>query len=148
VTPQKTEAGPVDESVTYILKASNACGGVDTKTATLHIIGMIEQPDNGLALNSVYFPTDLPEVSNLDVGLVPSQQTTLKPVADLFRDYLSRKPEAHLILMGHADERGPDQYNQSLSERRAEVAKAFLAEQGIPADHLDTQAFGKQKNLN
>jgi outer membrane protein OmpA-like peptidoglycan-associated protein len=148
LAPQKADAGPVDESVTYTLKASNACGGVDTKTATLHITGMIEPPDNGLALNSVYFPTDLPGVTNLEAGLVSSQQTTLKLVADLFRDYLSRKPEAHLILMGYADERGPDQYNQSLSERRADVAKTFLAEQGVPADHLDTQAFGKQKNLN
>jgi len=147
LAPQKTDAGPVDETVTYTLKASNACGGIDTKTATLHIIGMIEPPDNGLALNSVYFPTDLPAANNLEAGLVPSQQATLKLVSDLFNDYLSRKPEARLILMGYADERGPDQYNQSLSERRAEVTKTFLTEQGVPPDHLDTQAFGKQKNL-
>jgi hypothetical protein len=148
VTPSRTDAGPVDENVTYTLSASNACGGTDTKTATLHIVGMIEQPDNGLALNSIYFPTELPTPANLEAGLVSSQQATLKLVADLFKDYLSKKPEAHLILMGYADERGPVQYNQSLSERRVEVAKTFLVEQGIPADHLESKAFGKQVNLN
>jgi outer membrane protein OmpA-like peptidoglycan-associated protein len=148
VTPRKTDAGPVDENATYTLSGSNACGGTVTTTSTLHIVGMIEQPDNGLALNSVYFPTNLPTAADLETGLVSSQQTTLKLVADLFKDYLSRKPEAHLILMGYADERGPDQYNQSLSERRVEIAKRFLVEQGIPADHLETKTFGSQMNLN
>ena len=148
VAPQKTDVGPVDENVTYTLRASNACGGTDTKTATLHIVGVIEQPDNGLALNSVYFPTDLPTAGALDAGLVASQQDTLKSIATAFTDYLSKKPEAHLILMGYADERGPEQYNQLLSERRAEVTKKFLTDQGIAADHIDTQAFGKDKNLS
>jgi outer membrane protein OmpA-like peptidoglycan-associated protein len=52
------------------------------------------------------------------------------------------------VLAGYADQRGPHSYNQALSERRAEVAKNFLIEQGIPADKIETQAFGEQRNLN
>jgi hypothetical protein len=148
VTPRKTDPGPVDETVTYTLNATNACGGTETKTATLHIVGVIEQPDTGLALNSVYFPTSLPMAHNPGAGLVSSQQTALNFIAGVFKEYLNRQPEAHLVLMGHADKRGPQAYNQPLSERRAEVVKSFLIEQGVPADHLETQAFGKDKNLD
>jgi len=48
----------------------------------------------------------------------------------------------------HADERGPNEYNKSLSERRAQLVKAFLAQQGISADALDTQAYGEEQNLS
>jgi outer membrane protein OmpA-like peptidoglycan-associated protein len=147
VTPKKTDPGPVDETVTYTLSASNACGGSETKTATLHIVGLIEVPDTGLALNSVYFQTDIPRSIKTKKGLVPSQQAALTSVADAFKKYLENKPDAHLTLMGHADERGPNGYNKDLSERRAEVAKTFLVDQGIPADHLDTQGLGDDQNL-
>jgi hypothetical protein len=147
VTPKKTDPGPVDETVTYTLNASNACGGSETKTATLHIVGLIEVPDTGLALNSVYFQTDIPRSIKTKKGLVTSQQAALTSVADAFKKYLENKPDAHLTLIGHADERGPNGYNKDLSERRAEVAKNFLVDQGIPADHLETQALGDDQNL-
>jgi outer membrane protein OmpA-like peptidoglycan-associated protein len=116
--------------------------------ATLHVVGVIEQPTNGLALNSVYFPTDLPTPNKLRAGLLASQQATLKFVADAFKEYLGKQTDAHLSLVGHADKRGPVSYNQSLSERRAEAAKDLLVAQGVPADHLDTQAQGEQQNLS
>lgn len=146
ITPKQTDLGPVDENVTYTLTASNVCGGSETKTATLHIVGLVA-PDPGLALNSIYFPTDVPRSIATTQGLVSSQQATLTSVAAAFKQYLADKPDAHLTLLGHADERGPSDYNQALSERRAEVAKNFLIDQGVPADHLDTQGFGKEQNL-
>ena len=147
ITPKKTDAGPVDETVTYTLTASNACGGSDTKTATLHIVGLIEVPDTGLALNSVYFQTDVPRSFKTEEGLVASQQAALTSVADAFKKYLEKKPDAHLTLIGHADERGPNGYNKDLSDRRAEIAKNFLVDQGVPADHLETQGVGEDQNL-
>jgi outer membrane protein OmpA-like peptidoglycan-associated protein len=78
---------------------------------------------------------------------VPSQQVALTSVADAFKKYLESKPDAHLTLVGHADERGPNGYNKDLSDRRAEVAKNFLVNQGVPADHLDTQGVGEDQNL-
>lgn len=80
-------------------------------------------------------------------GLVLSQQATLTSVAEAFKKYLEYKPDAHLTLIGHADERGPNGYNKDLSQRRAEVAKSFLIDQGIPADHLETQGLGDDQNL-
>jgi outer membrane protein OmpA-like peptidoglycan-associated protein len=108
---------------------------------------LIEAADNGLALNSVYFPTDVPRSIKTSNGLVLSQQTTLTSVADAFKKYLEYQPDAHLTLIGHADERGESGYNKALSGRRAEVAKAFLIAQGVPADHLETEGRGKDQNL-
>jgi len=145
--PRKTDAGPVDETVTYTLNATNTCGGTTTQTATLHISGVIEAAAD-LAFNSIYFPTDAPRSTKDKEGLVASQQTTLNTVADAFKKYLQSKPDAHLILAGHADKRGPGGYNKDLSERRAEVTKAFLVEQGVPAENLEIQANGKDNNLS
>jgi len=143
---KKTDAGPVDETVTYTLTASNVCGGSDSKTATLHIVGSIEAPAT-LAFNSVYFPTDVPASIKTDEGIVPSQKLALTSIADAFKKYLENNPDAHLTLVGHADERGPNVYNKDLSDRRAEIAKNFLVEQGVPAYHLETQGLGEDQNL-
>jgi outer membrane protein OmpA-like peptidoglycan-associated protein len=147
ITPKKTDPGPVDETVTYTLSASNACGGSETKTATLHIVGLIEVPDTGLALNSVYFQTDIPRSIKTKKALVPSQEAALTSVADAFKKYLENKPDAHLTLIGHADERGENGYNKDLSNRRAEAAKNFLVDQGVPADRVETQGLGDDQNL-
>ena len=122
------------------------CGGSDSKTATLHIIGSIELPAT-LAFNSIYFPTDVPRSVAKETGIVPSQQVGLTSIADAFKKYLENNPDARLTLVGHADKRGPKGYNKNLSDRRAEVAKNFLVDQGVPADHLDTQGLGEDQNL-
>ncbi len=147
VVPKKTDTGTIDETVTYTLTASNTCGATEARTATLHIVGAIEA-ESILAMHSVYFPTDLPKRSGMKSGLLASQQQTLKSLAEAFTTYLGAHPDAHLVLAGYADRRGPHSYNQALSERRAEAAKNFLIEQGIAADKIETQAYGEDRNLN
>jgi len=100
-----------------------------------------------LALHSIYFPTAQPTPANPKGGLVKSQQSTLVALAADFKKYLESKPEAHLILEGHADPRGSAEYNQALSERRVERTKSFLIEQGVPAGSIETKAFGAQQQL-
>ena len=102
--------------------------------------------ESRLALHSVYFVTNQPTPTSKR-GLVPSQQKTLITLADDFKKYLELKPEAHLILGGHADHRGSVEYNQALSERRVNRTKSFLIEQGVPEASIETKAFGKEHNL-
>jgi outer membrane protein OmpA-like peptidoglycan-associated protein len=64
-----------------------------------------------------------------------------------FKKYLETKPDAHLILGGHADHRGTPEYNQALTERRVSSVKSFLVAQGVPEANIDTKAFGKDDNL-
>jgi outer membrane protein OmpA-like peptidoglycan-associated protein len=146
VAPQKTDPGPVDDTVPYTFKATNVCGGIQTQTVALHIVGLIEP--GPLMMRSVFFPTDRPRTTASEAGLLPSEKETLKAAADEFKKYLAYKSDAHLVLSGHADRRGSEPYNKLLSERRAELAKRFLVEQGVPAANIETQAFGKEENLS
>jgi len=148
--PSKTEAGPVDETITYTLRSSNACGGSDTKTASLHIVGSIESGavlESKLTLNSIYFPYDLPATSNPQGGLVPSEANRTLEVAQNFKQYLQSHPEARLTLEGHCDHRGTPEYNKMLSGRRTERVKSYLVENGVPAADIDTVALGEEQNL-
>jgi outer membrane protein OmpA-like peptidoglycan-associated protein len=100
-----------------------------------------------LALHSVYFPTNMPPVKDPSGGLIASQQKTLVVLATDFKKYLEAKPDAHLILEGHADMRGSVAFNQGLSERRVARVKSFLVEQGVPESDIETKAYGKERNL-
>jgi hypothetical protein len=86
VAPKKTDPGPVDETVTYTLSASNVCGTNETRTATLHIVGSIEE--DKLAMRSIYFQTDRPRTVKSDAALLPSEEEALTSIADAFKKYL------------------------------------------------------------
>src|SRR5713226_7283465 len=122
--------------------SADASGNVDVKEPP-----QIKQLEAKLALHSIYFPTAQPTVAKPSGGLAPSQAATLDTLASDFQQYLKYKPDAHLILQGHADVRGAKDYNVKLSERRVERTKSYLIEKGVPADHLQTQAFGFEKNM-
>ncbi len=145
VVPKKNDPGTVDETITYTLNATNNCGGTQTKTVALHIVGEIVP--GALVMRSVYFPTDMPKSLKSEAALLPSEKDTLRSIAEEFKKYLNYKPDAHLVLAGHADRRGPQAYNKPLSERRAELAKRLLVEQGVPEANIEVQAFGKENNL-
>jgi len=100
-----------------------------------------------LALHSIYFPTAQPTPENPNGGLLASQQDTLRTLASDFKKYLAFKPDAHLTLEGHADQRGSVDYNNALTERRVARSKSFLVEQGVPEGSIETKSFGKEQNL-
>lgn len=146
--PQKKDPGPVDEAVTYTLKATNVCGGSATRTVTLRIKGTICIPPK-VALRSIFFPTDYPEKRYPEVGLLRSQQQALSEIAAAIKDYLACDPNARLELGGsaNADRRGSDKYNLALSERRAAAVKKFLVSKGISASSIVIAAVGERQNL-
>src|SRR5260370_4941295 len=80
--------------------------------------------------------------------MTPSQADPLNALAADFKQYLTYKPDAHLILEGHADVRGSKEYNDQLSQRRVERARSYLVEKGVPADHIEVRAYGFEKNMS
>jgi outer membrane protein OmpA-like peptidoglycan-associated protein len=100
-----------------------------------------------LALHSVYFPTARPTEANPEGGLLESQRQVLLTLAADFSRYLTFKPDAHLMLVGHADHRGGVEYNQKLTERRVNRTKSFLLEHGVPNGSIETRAVGEEDNL-
>jgi outer membrane protein OmpA-like peptidoglycan-associated protein len=122
--------------------AADASGNVEVKEPP-----QIKQLEAKLALHSIYFPTAQPTVAKPNGGLAASQSATLDTLASDFQQYLKYRPDAHLILEGHADIRGAKDYNVKLSERRVERTKSYLVEKGVPAGHIETKAFGFEKNM-
>ncbi len=130
-------------------------GRTGTADCTLSIDVQAAQPppevkelETRLALHSIYFPTARPTAANPTGGLVESQQKVLLSLARDFTRYLTFKPDAHLILEGHADLRGSVEYNQGLTERRVDRTKNFLVEHGVPTGNIETRALGKQDDLD
>lgn len=102
------------------------------------------QLEQRLSLHSIYFQTAQPTEKNPTGGLLASQESTLTALAQDFKKYLEFKPDAHLILQGHADPRGGAEYNKGLSDRRVNRTKDFLVTQGVDAGHIDTQGLGEE----
>lgn len=106
-----------------------------------------KQLETRLALHSIYFATARPTEKNPTGGLVESQQEILTVLATDFQRYLTFKPDAHLILSGHADPRGTAEYNMGLTQRRVDRAKSFLVEHGVPAGSIEVKVLGEEHQL-
>jgi outer membrane protein OmpA-like peptidoglycan-associated protein len=144
-------SGAAPGSVTINATCTDARGLSASSSASLTITAP-PQPNKELEArlalgHSIYFPTAQPTKANPQGGLLASQQKTLLALAQDFSEYLKAKPDAHLILEGHADPRGSVAFNQALSERRVERARSYLVENGVPAGNIETRALGDQHNL-
>jgi peptidoglycan-associated lipoprotein len=87
-----------------------------------------------LAAQTVYFDFDRSAVKKTEQGKV-------KAVAD----YLKKNAADKLLIEGHCDERGTEEYNRALGERRALALREYLARLGIGADRVRTLSFGEDR---
>ena len=60
-------------------------------------------------------------------------------------EYLLKKYSGKIQVEGHCDERGSDEYNLALGEKRAKAALNYLTTLGVPADRLSFISYGKEK---
>ena len=60
---------------------------------------------------------------------------------------LLANPDVKLKISGNADERGSDQYNMALGQRRAATAKRYLTDHGVAADRVETVSYGEERPL-
>ena len=144
--PANDSPGPINETQGYTIRASDECGQTTTKTVMLHVTGSIDPPPS-LTLASVFYPTDYPTPKHARIGLLRSEENTLTNAAQRFENYRSFNGKADLLVVGHADVRGPDRYNMELGQRRAELVKAFLVSKGVDPSEIQTKSNGKQEQL-
>ncbi|HXR97343.1 MAG TPA: OmpA family protein [Terriglobales bacterium] len=127
-------------------------GGSADCSTTIAVVPVVVPPvdvlEATLALHSIYFPTDQPRADNPSTNLAFSQRAILRTLARDFKVYLQSKPDASLTLEGHADERASVAYNEGLAQRRLDAAKNYLVAEGIPAEKIATQSFGKTEELD
>jgi peptidoglycan-associated lipoprotein len=88
-----------------------------------------------LSLESIYFDTDRAQ-------LRPEAREMLKRYGE---QILSHPEWGVLTIEGHCDERGSDEYNLALGERRAAVVERYLLDLGVPASRLNIRSFGEEK---
>ena len=60
-------------------------------------------------------------------------------------DWLKKNGQYNLLIEGHCDERGTEQYNLALGDRRANTAKEYLATLGVDAGRIRTVSYGEER---
>ncbi|WP_052572085.1 peptidoglycan-associated lipoprotein Pal [Geothrix fermentans] len=88
------------------------------------------------ALKTIHFDFDKSEIKEADRAL-------LQGIADFMKAY----PAAKVEIEGHCDERGTNEYNLALGNRRAAAALAYLKTLGVDEARFTTISYGKEKPL-
>lgn len=87
-----------------------------------------------LAAHTVHFEFDSSVVRSSDRSNV-----------DAAAAYLKASPDVGLLIEGHCDERGTEEYNRSLGERRALAIRELIVGSGVESDRVVTASFGEDK---
>lgn len=91
--------------------------------------------------------TDRGMVLTLGDVLFDTGQATLKAGAystvDRLAEVLKQGPDRKVIIEGHTDSVGSDEYNQSLSERRAQAVQTALMERAVPSNQITAAGKGE-----
>ena len=101
-------------------------------------------PDNQIArMKNFQETSNLKDIHfNFDqYGLDSNSKEVLKQNAS----YLKQNPGIKIEVQGHCDERGTNNYNIALGERRAHSTKRFLVSQGIDSSRINIISFGEEK---
>jgi peptidoglycan-associated lipoprotein len=83
---------------------------------------------------AIYFDLDKDALRNDAEATLDAKATVLKS-----------QPALHIRIDGNADDRGSDEYNLALSQRRAATAKRYLEARGIDGGRLEVVSFGKER---
>ena len=112
----------------------NGAGGVGGADADGWTVA--DPSGNRLGMPIIYFKYDS------DV-LVAKEAEKLNKIAEYLE--LERNASLGLVIEGHCDQRGTDEYNRALGERRANAIRAYLANRGLADNRIKTISYGKDK---
>lgn len=70
-----------------------------------------------------------------------------RPILDKKVEFLKDNPDFHLRVEGNCDERGTNEYNLALGERRSSSVKNYLVSLGISPDRIETISYGEERPL-
>jgi peptidoglycan-associated lipoprotein len=88
-------------------------------------------------LKPVFFDFDKYDIRPSDVDILKGNSALLK-----------KFPNVKIQIEGHCDERGTNEYNLALGERRANSTKKYLTSLGIAADRVSTISYGEEKPMD
>lgn len=133
------------ESTTYTATASGPGGEAKSSTRVTVIerapdmirstdIDSLEEALRQGRVRPVFFEYDKADLS-------AEARRTLEENARWFRQY----PSVPVIIEGHCDERGTEEYNLALGDRRAQAARYHLVQLGVNPDQLETLSYGEER---
>jgi peptidoglycan-associated lipoprotein len=140
------------QTTTYTLTAKSGATQ-DTRSVTIEVSVSVPPPPPrtpGVAISGadilgreaqdVYFDYDKNDIR-------ADGRDTLTKDADVIKRILSADPGFTIVIEGHCDERGSEEYNLALGDRRALAVKEFLVQLGVPDARLKTISFGKERPI-
>lgn len=96
---------------------------------------IVEAPIQAEQLETVYFDLDRWELRDEARAVLKANAAKL----------MESKSWATLTIEGHCDERGSEEYNLALGERRANSVKQYMVDSGVSGARIDTVSFGEAK---
>lgn len=117
------------------LPGGNNPTGIAANPATSH--EGWKRDETALAAHTIHFAYDSSVIRS-------GEQANVSATAD----YLKGNPSAALEVDGNCDERGTDEYNRSLGERRALAVREALVGQGIEPGRVDTRSYGRDRPID
>ena len=90
-----------------------------------------------MVFRDLYFDFD-------DFSLRPDAREILDGIAE----WLLKNPSTQILIEGHCDERGTNEYNLALGERRAKSATKYLVQLGVAPRRISTISYGEEKPLD
>ena len=121
-------------SLTFMFLFSSSVNGEDDSGLCIGKCMVIESYDDKDLLKDIFF-----EFNNYDLS-DNAKSILKKNVA-----YLKSNPSLKIEIQGHCDERGTNNYNTALGERRAQSTKQYLVSQGVNSSNVHVVSFGEEK---
>lgn len=127
-------------STTYHLMASGAGGNTDASAritvnaSTTTTSGLTDEQLFAQNVKDVFFNYDNFQIREDEEKIVNTDAA-----------FLSQHPNMKLVIEGHCDERGSEDYNMGLGENRASVVRDNLVKSGVTADRIKVISYGKEK---
>ncbi len=118
------------------MKRRAVWGAVIIAVCALAFVGCAQQRPVTKGLQRIHFDFDR-------YNIKPEYGTVLKANAG----WLQAHPSTNLIIEGHCDDRGTQEYNLALGDRRARSAKAYLVNLGISPSRISTISYGEERPL-
>jgi len=100
-------------------------------------IPLYQQARDAGALQNIYFDFDKHNLTSDSVAKLDTSAAWLK-----------KNGGRPIVIEGHCDERGTNEYNMALGERRANSAMNYLVSLGVPAENITTVSYGEERPVD
>jgi peptidoglycan-associated lipoprotein len=141
VLPQGSRRVSPTGSVTYTIRATGP-GGTATATASVAVSAPYSaSAGSSMTLDQLFQQNIKDDFFDYDKSDI---RTDARDNLDRDAEFLRTHPDVRFTVEGHCDERGGEEYNLALGDRRATSTKQYLVSLGISASRIQTASLGKE----